>query len=500
MKKTLWTFVMGMLLIFTSCQNEDDFSTQSLPQPPQLRTSHFYGVKSVEGQSELRGVAQVDKLWHNGTVITVKLLNDPYNMADSIKTWAAEWEEHANITFDFVASGNANVRIGFDWNDSKWITWSYTGTDCKYIRNQNEATVNFAFWDMASEVEKKADVLRAFGQVLGLELEHRHLSFDAGWSSRIQQYWEGEIEDIPWDELKEYVFDPIEERNLVQTEEYDANSIMIWPFDRRYATNTARDYNYELSELDIQFIKQLYPGKEFTKLVAVFEGNMGDAEIFDISIMTEGTASFILDIDNGKERIAAEAERNPYNNQCYLNYRIRPEESSIHTLKIYGNPKVVRRITLGGEDYSTIGTNYISFMDVSPCSELTGFNIYSLDFRTSDGQGADLNLSNFEKLEFFECSTSRSLKRINLLNNTVLRSANIARTPSLIEVNCFGSNSLQNINIYHEEPLILTNETYLRTFINNLPIVSRSQLSIEDEYIRDWVEPALNARGWSIYY
>ncbi len=47
--------------------------------------------------------------------------------------------------------------------------------------NQDEATVHFAQWRRASDEAKRTDVLRAFGQVLGLELEFRHPNFNPQW-------------------------------------------------------------------------------------------------------------------------------------------------------------------------------------------------------------------------------------------------------------------------------------------------------------------------------
>lgn len=263
MKKLLFP-VLGLMILFAACCKEDTIGNN---EAKPLGSERFYGVKTLE---ETRGLAQRKKLWYPGTEIDVNFLNGSVEFQQKVKQYAAQWEQHANITFNFIDSGDADVRIAFDSNDSRYVTWSTIGTDCKMITNQAEPTMNFVMWDYITEQERKGDVLRAFGQVLGLELEHRHLDFTPVWLNNIQTYWEGDIEDIPWDELRKYVFDPLESSKVLQSDEYDENSIMIWPFPRKYAGNTARDYNYELSETDIEFIGTVYP-KEETPLPTIQE-------------------------------------------------------------------------------------------------------------------------------------------------------------------------------------------------------------------------------------
>ena len=87
---------------------------------------------------------------------------------------------------------------------------------------QSEATMHFAQWRRAGDAQKRSDVLRAFGQVLGLELEFRHPMFHPAWitnadgsvnETAIREYWENELANyIAWDELKKIVLDPLEDQ------------------------------------------------------------------------------------------------------------------------------------------------------------------------------------------------------------------------------------------------------------------------------------------------
>ncbi|MDU1903745.1 MAG: hypothetical protein E6772_03095 [Dysgonomonas sp.] len=260
MKKSNFIFLalLASFILF-SCNQDEVNDDRSASVKEEFSANRFYGSKYAENMSTTRGIAQRTKLWYPHSTIKIKFVNGSSEYQEKVMTYAREWLQYAGLNFQFVTEGKAEVRIGFDWNDNRYITWSYIGTDCKMATNQDEATMSFADWDRASEFEKKGDVLRAFGQVLGLELESRHLDFDPNWSNTIADYWEGELTDIPWDNLKEYVFDPLQRSEVIMTDEYDELSIMIWPFTRRYAGNTARDFNYELSDMDKAFISQLYP-------------------------------------------------------------------------------------------------------------------------------------------------------------------------------------------------------------------------------------------------
>jgi len=293
MKKLM--FFIGMIMLFAACSEKEELTGNGHDGngPPANR---FYGVKYAEDSVATKGVAQRSKLWYPATFISVKFLNGTPEYQEKVRNYAAEWEQYAGITFDFVTEGEADVRIGFDWKDDRYISWSYIGTDCKKVTDPSEATLSFADWVRATEQEKKGDVLRAFGQVLGLELEHRHLDFDAGWSDLISEYWEGEITDIPWDDLRKYVFDPMQSGRIVATEEYDENSIMIWPFSRRYASNTSRTFNYELSETDKQFIAKVYPKDAEDAFIFEWEVKGGeDLNYFHLSCPNGGT----IDWGNG---------------------------------------------------------------------------------------------------------------------------------------------------------------------------------------------------------
>ncbi len=264
MKKILLAF-LSLTLLLTACNKEEN-----TPQPDKFDNANmrFYGVKFPEKPSQ-QGSAQHDRLWHNGTTIKVKFLNGSDVLKERVKTVAIEWEKYANISFKFIESGDAHVRVGFDWNDNRYITWSYIGTDCKTVLDQSEATLSFAYFEYmvgSDDLTVNADILRAFGQVLGLELENRNINFSPKWTPNpalVPSYWSFNITDVMWAQLRKYVFDPLDADNAVSTEAYDKLSIMKWPFPSNILLNGGgASVNYELSEMDKVFIAMLYPKPE----------------------------------------------------------------------------------------------------------------------------------------------------------------------------------------------------------------------------------------------
>lgn len=276
MKKISLFFITLLAVLVTGCDNDDYYERDS-SDTNQSKTAHWYGVKQLADSVSLRSAADRMKLWSQDPVITVKFLNSPDNPAilDQIKTYAKEWEQYAGVTFNFVeTSENALVRIGFDWDGNSWLTWSYTGNDAKMVRNQSEPTACFGgFSDgMMSDEEIKGDVLRVFGQILGLEFEQRHQGWEPSWWKKdkngvyyAEKYWEGMFdgyyENLDWETIRQFVFDPLAGATIVQTADVDFESIMMWPYYTK--KETVKLYaNYELSDGDKEFIATLYPKKE----------------------------------------------------------------------------------------------------------------------------------------------------------------------------------------------------------------------------------------------
>ncbi len=277
--KKLWLLTVAL---FALCACSKD-NTDSVENPAQ-RTKpvpHFYGWMTLDDPApDTRSVANNWKVWSKPIAkndLTVKFLNGNDRYQQYVREVAAEWEKYADVKFNFITDDQpAMIRIGFDYVRGMRSSWALTGTDhMQKYGNQNEATVHFAEWARTSEAVRRSDVLRAFGQVLGLELEFRHPDFEPEWITdadgnidelTIREYWESELNElISWEELRKVVLEPLSSQafSISKTETYDPKSVMAWPFLERIIQNIAivefpEDYNTELSEMDKAFIGQLY--------------------------------------------------------------------------------------------------------------------------------------------------------------------------------------------------------------------------------------------------
>lgn len=248
-------FLMMALFVFASC-SKDDLPDGDRPQDQTVQNvPPIYGIATLENpKSATRGVADQTKLWSKPLAenLTVKFLNGPDTYKDIVKQAVKEWEKAGGVRFNFVENtDDALIRVGFDYVPGMMSSWALTGTDQLALYDkQNEPTVHFAMWRRSADVRKRSDVLRAFGQALGLELEFRHPKCTPTWITndktgeidldKIRDYWEYELAGfISWEELKKMVYDPLTDQTslISKTKEWDRNSIMTWPFYEKMADN-----------------------------------------------------------------------------------------------------------------------------------------------------------------------------------------------------------------------------------------------------------------------
>lgn len=269
-----------VLLAALGCSQDDAVPVEQAAEKTAAFVPHFYGMAMPEKVApSTKGVANLSKVWNKqmSKNLTVQFLNGTSGYKELVKTYVQEWEKAADVKFIFVEDDqDALIRIGFDYVPGMMSSWALTGTDhLQAFGNQSEPTVHFAQWRRSSDEQKCSDVLRAFGQVLGLELEFRHPDFEPGWitdpdgninEAKIREYWEGELADyITWAELKKVVLDPLQLPSflLSKTDEYDPESVMTWPFYDMIANNIPMieydtDYKTQLSEQDKKFVENLY--------------------------------------------------------------------------------------------------------------------------------------------------------------------------------------------------------------------------------------------------
>ena len=164
---------------------------------------------------------------------------------------------HANLKLIFVEDGDAELRIAFEPDGS----WSYIGRDALEIP-QNEPTMNYGWLTPeSSEDEYSRVVLHEFGHAFGAIHEHQNPSAGIPWNKEaVYRYYMGPPNNWPRDQIDNNLFRRYS-KNITNFTNFDSNSIMLYPIPAEFTTNGVAigGRNSQLSELDIQFMKQQYP-------------------------------------------------------------------------------------------------------------------------------------------------------------------------------------------------------------------------------------------------
>jgi len=92
-----------------------------------------------------RNVADNYKIWNNGSVLKVKFLNGSESMRQRVMNYQKEWEQYANIKFNYVSDYDpeTDIRIRFGSKYDKLGHNSAVGLDCKNPRYNGVQTMNF---------------------------------------------------------------------------------------------------------------------------------------------------------------------------------------------------------------------------------------------------------------------------------------------------------------------------------------------------------------------
>ena len=183
---------------------------------------------------------------------------DP-ELQDRVKAVAEQWTapDLANLTFQFVDQGDAEIRIAFLEGDG---SWSYLGTECRDIP-ADEATMNYGWLTTDSpDDELQRVVLHEFGHALGLIHEHQNPEGGIDWNVPAVL---ADLGGPPnnWDEqtARHNVLDHYQPDEVTATT-VDAESIMMYAIPAAWTNDGfSADMNTELSEKDKELIRTVYP-------------------------------------------------------------------------------------------------------------------------------------------------------------------------------------------------------------------------------------------------
>jgi hypothetical protein len=181
------------------------------------------------------------------------------DLQDRVKAVAQRWTgpEMANLNFQFVEQGDAEIRVDFIEGDG---SWSFLGTECRDIP-ADQPTMNYGWLtpDSADD-ELQRVVLHEFGHALGLIHEHQNPQGGIDWNVPAVL---ADLGGPPnnWDEqtARHNVLDHYAQDAVTSTP-VDPESIMMYPIPAAWTNDGfSADMNTDLSAQDKELIRKVYP-------------------------------------------------------------------------------------------------------------------------------------------------------------------------------------------------------------------------------------------------
>ncbi len=217
-------------------------------------------VRADNDGSALEGAGHRLRYWPTGMVLRVRFLDSP-ELAARVVTAAAAWTEHANLTFQLVEDGPAEIRVTFEGSGN----WSALGTDALVpeLFPADGPTM------CLSEIPKAISSTRVdrlarheFGHAIGLVHEHSSPVAGIRWD-RPAVYAALAAPPNEWSpEMVDHNVFKTYDATVTNFTAFDPKSIMLyayppeWTLDRRTFPE-----NHRLSATDAAFVAAIYPGR-----------------------------------------------------------------------------------------------------------------------------------------------------------------------------------------------------------------------------------------------
>ena len=251
---------------------------ERMNQRTSFDTNYFY---------VLRGLADNYYYWDNGKTLYIKFLNGSKGLQEKTKNIAKQWEQCANIHFQFVDDGYTNIRIKFT---DDGYTYSAIGTLAN-LYDPSEATM---LLDTSDFKNLQANVLHLFGHALGLQDEiyipQNKINGNMENLSKFFNASKPEMEKQNF--INKYAY------NFANALKYDEQSIMLAPIPNIYAANKkVVIWNKIISPADKKLIATIYPKENIDYKSMKARPTL---KFFDLKIVANKGFSFfpIFDFNN----------------------------------------------------------------------------------------------------------------------------------------------------------------------------------------------------------
>jgi serralysin len=196
-------------------------------------------------------------LWKPGRVLRVRFLDGDPTVQAKVAQVAKQWEQFANIQFNFGDDPNAEIRVSFQADPG---SWSFMGTDALGIP-MDKPTMNFGWLKLnTANEEYNRVVLHEFGHSLGCIHEHQNPVANIPWNKpAVYRYYAGPPNFWSTDKVDTNLFQKYS-ADQTQFSQFDRQSIMLYPIPKELTDGVFEvGWNVALSLTDESFIGTQYP-------------------------------------------------------------------------------------------------------------------------------------------------------------------------------------------------------------------------------------------------
>lgn len=200
----------------------------------------------------------VTRMWKPGKTLRVRFLGGSDFVRSKVKQYAVVWSKYANIHFQFIDDGYAEIRVGFEREGSSWCA---LGTDClNPYYGPNDRTMNFGlFTDDTGDDDFSNTTIHEFGHALGCIHEHQQPNAHILWNKPVVYRYYAENNGWSKEDVDFQVFQACDPKTVSATP-LDRLSIMEYWIPAEFTLDGwSAPYNINLSDQDKVFIRQKYP-------------------------------------------------------------------------------------------------------------------------------------------------------------------------------------------------------------------------------------------------